>query len=901
MAVVETLQGLGSWGFRLTTDTPKSLLDALQYFGHVTIHTNKVPVQAGDALLRSARYTGVYRGKGSAQTDYVLKGAGMAWWLGDEEDKGEVYEAPLTIPTGTTFNAAVPLLLPGSLSVIAGTIFSPAKTFDGTFQYTTPRRALDYLCQTVGGCGWRVNGDGTLDAGLESDLWVTVPKTAVLRRKRGTDLFTKGFDGLMATDQDMEDFTTRVVLLASGSESATVTATADINPVLNPFLNLRGNPVELTRIISESETDPVNAPARAQLQLNRFTGPRNAITLSTEEYDIKGDVAVGDYLWVYDPDIGVYDLLNEIDFFGERLYPMKLRLTELNWPVSAGMGVAFRAGDGTWYDLSPYVYYETGSTNVTVGGYNRSLGGDGGGVGSRPIADTSIPDAPTWVTPFINSVYQADDGTTYAQVQLKWVQPLNQDGSAILDGDHYEIRYRSSSTPIFPSTHAQMAARTHTQLSAGTHEQPIAYVPGPYQIVYVPFTELTTLLQGLPTNMPYEAQIRAVDAAKPPNAGTWSSVTVFQTSGDTLPPATPAPPVIAASTMAIQVVHSLGRSDGGTFNLDPDLHHLEVHGEYEPLFTPSDTTLLGKLSATNGMMLSRTDAVGTLPIDSLFPVYFKVVAVDNDGNASPASSAVQTTALLVDDAHISSLTVSKITAGTISADWLVGATIMSGTPGAGRVQLVPTGLEAYNPANVKTVDVNIDGTISITGRFQTGASGQRIVIDPSFNTGSATRAVIQMYDDTTTNYVEAKVYGGNFLLAARKQSDGTLNGGQIFFDLVNDGSGSAYLEFQNASVDWFHQVGSDGGHGIKGFFKKTSTFGGVGALYIDQVGGSGTNASITYGVTYATTPIPFVDVQPTSGGAAGKYHCISSRSATGFNIEYPAGNYDLFIWSVRYG
>lgn len=896
MAVTEALRALGSWGLQLSSGTPKKILDSLDYFGHIVVHTGRIdPRVDGDALLWSARYTGVYRGKSSNSNGFALKGTGMAFWLGDEEDKGDVIEG-LTSFNTQTFASIIAALLPSA--VHAGTINAVGTTYSFNFQYQSRRKLIDYVCQTVG-ADWRVNGDGTLDAGLESDLYRVLPRAALISKRSGVDMFSRALAGEISTDQDMEDFTTRTLLLANGTEASTATASADIAGGLNPYKDLYGNAVKLTRIISESETDTTNAQARAQLQLNRFSGSRDAISCSTGEFDLKGDVVVGDYMWVFAPDVGVYDLNNEFTFLGDRLYPMRLRLTQMSWPITEGMSVAFRDSDGVWIDLTPYFIPESGESQLVVGGYSRSLvgGQDGGPAGSRPVADTSIPGAPTWVTPFVNSVYQSPvDGDTKAQVNLKWTRPLNVDGSTILDGDHFEIRFRSSTTPIFPSTHAQMAVFTHAQLAAGTHEQPITYPPGPYQYTAAPWDQLTILLQDLPTNMPYEAQVRAVDNAKPANAGAWSSATVFQTSGDTLPPATPAPPTVAASVIAIQVTHQLGRSDGGTFNLDPDLHHLEVHGEYEPLFTPSESTLLGKLSANKGMLLSQTEVVGTFQIDSLFPVYFKVVAVDNDGNASPASTAVQTTALLVDDLHISSLTVSKITAGTITSDWIVGATIMSGTAGAGRVQMVPTGFEAYNPLNVKTVDIKTDGTILITGKFQTGVTGQRIVLDPFNWTGVA---AIQLYDNSTTNYISLEAYSAVMALQARRLSDNAPNGGKFYMDLVNDGSGSVYMAYQNPSVDWFAQLASSGNFRLKGYFGKTETIGGLGGLYADQIGGSGTSASVTYGATMATTPLPFVDVQPTSGGAAGKYHCISARSTTGFTVEYPSGNYDIFVWAAR--
>lgn len=900
MSVTEVLQGLGEWSLTLNEDTPKEILDQLDTFGHVAIHAGATdPRIARDALLLDSRYVGVYRGRANQPTQsgtrYVLRGPGMAFWLGDEEGKGHAIEAPL--PVDGSFASVVTTLLPPS--VTAGTIVAVPKTFKYTFQYMTPREALSYMCGTLE-CAWRINGNASVDAGLESDLFTVVPEAALVRRGAGTDMFLKALQGTMSTEIDMSDFTTRTVLLAEGSEGATVTATADIAPAKNPYKDLFGNPVNLTRFISESDTDATNASARAQLQLNRFSDAKRAISLSSNDYDLKGDVAVGDYMWVFDPDIGVVDITNEVQFRGQLLYPMKLRLTEMTWPITEEMGVAFRDQDGNWFDLTPYVVPEGGDSNLVVGGFYKALGdGDGGSVGSRPIADTSVPDAPTWVTPFVHSVYQSQNGESRAQVQLAWLRPNNVDGSTILDGDHFEIRYRSSTTPIFPSTHVQMSAFTHAQLSAGTHHQPITYPAGPYRYARVPWDQLAFLLDDLPTNMPFEAEIRAVDSAKPANAGAWSAVTVFQTSADTLPPATPAPPSIAAGRMSVQMTHTLGRSDGGTYNLDADLHHFELHGEYEPLFAPSASTLLGKVPANIGMIKSQVPVVGSVPIESVNPVYFKVIAVDNDGNKSAPSTAVQATALLVDDAHISNLTVSKVTAGTITADWVNAARIWSGTDGGARTQQSFLGFEAFNAVNVRTFFVEAaTGNVTITGKLQTGTTGQRIIVDPNdANTG---RAQISMYDGSSTDYLNAYVANSGFLMAVRKQSDQSRNGGYIEFLLDAGGTGSyAYLGNQIGSSSWSLRIGPAGGFALTGHFEKTFTNSGRSALYSDQIGGSGTSQSVTYGATMLSTPLPFVDVQPTSGGAAGKYHCISSRSTTGFTVEYPSGNYDIFIWSAR--
>jgi hypothetical protein len=906
MSVTEVLQGLGEWSLTLSEDTPKEILDQLDLFGHMAIHAGVVdPRVARDALLLDSRYVGVYRGKSSAPTDdgaqYTLRGPGMAFWLGDEDGKGHAIEAPLTL--NTSFAAWVAALLPAS--VTAGTIVAVPKTFAYTFQYMTPREALNYLCGTLE-CAWRINGNASVDAGLESDLFTVIPEAALVRKGPGQDMFLKALNGTMSTEIDLSDFTTRAVLLANGAEAATVTATADIAPVKNPYKDLFGNALKLTRFISESDTDATNAPARAQLQLNRFSDAKRAISLSSNDYDLKGDVAVGDYLWVFDPDIGVVDITNEVAFRGDRMYPMKLRLTEMTWPITEGMGIAFRDMDGNWFDLTPYVLPETGESSLVVGGFYRSLGdGDGGSVGSRPIADTSVPAAPTWNTPFVYSVYQSTRGESRAQVQLKWFRPNNVDGSTILDGDHFEIRYRSSSTPIFPSTHVQMAAFTHTQLAAGTHLQPITYVPGPYEYISVPWDQLTFLLQDLPTNMPFEAEIRAVDSAKPANAGAWSALTVFQTSGDTLPPATPAPPSIAAGRMNVQMTHMLGRSDGGTYNLDADLHHFELHGEYEPLFTPSQSTLLGKIVANNGMIKSQVPAVGSVPIESVLPVYFKVIAVDNDGNKSPASTAVQSTALLVDDAHISSLTVSKITAGTITADWINSARIWSGTDGGARTQQSYLGFEAYNAANTRTFFVEAaTGNVTISGTFRSVQSSRSVTIQPDKvdPLGNVFPAV--SWSEGASIYVRAALFSSTFRIGTRSSSNEDLEGGYLFFDLPSPGSGSAYLGFQSVSTgaDWFHQIGSSGDHRFKGKFASNESMGGSSALFCGTAGfGAGPYfTTLGYGATMASTPRVMLSV--VSGNSTDFYWHAYSQSTTGFSVSVGVNagpSTDVNFWCFR--
>lgn len=721
MAITESLGALGNWALSLREDTPREIRDRIKYFGHLTIHTGRVePALVGDGLLGSSRYTGVLRGKGEGDSGFDLVGCGMEFWLGDEDDKGVIIESPLTF-TAETYTQTVRDLIDLTTSVQEGTFHPQVGTFTGTFQFMVLRKAIKYVADT-GGHAYRVNGDATVDYGSVEELYVTDPKCLIVKRGAGVDMDLRALLGKSDVDSDVEDFTTRVVLLAASTDTTIATGDADIAPGLNPYKDRFGNPINLTRMVSESTTDATNADVRAQLQLNRFSGTRDALSLSTDDYDINGSARIGDYLWVYNPDIGLYDVANEVTFRGELMNPIKLRLIETTWPVTPGLMVAYRDPDGAWLDLTDYIRWESGQTTVKVGGYNRSLTGAGSEpIGRLPQPDASVPDVVAWVEPFTLGVYQsAVTGQARGDVRLTWLQPDNTDATPIVDGSHYEIRYRQSTVPAYPVTWDMLEALGYSwddlEATGATWDSPILFPETAWQFAVAPFDVQSFRIQELVPAMPYEVQIRAVDLATPPNAGVWSDLAVFQTTRDDIPPVTPAAPVIAASTLAVQMTHYLGAASGGTFNLDRDLHHLELYGGSEPLFTPDDSNRLGKVLATWGMMITEVPVVQTFPLDNLNPVYFKVIAVDEAGNKSLPSSWVQTTAELVDDAHISNLTVSKVTAGNITADWFVGSDITGGAlhvigeagidvTGGGDVKIHDGALIVYNANGNKIVEL----------------------------------------------------------------------------------------------------------------------------------------------------------------------------------------------------
>lgn len=922
MAVQEILKALGSWEVKLLPGTPRDVLDRLDYFGHVAIIGGRLdPLQYGDNLLTAARYVGVLRtrtigddGRTNApQDDLSIGGVGMAFWLGDEDGKGDVYENAIE-PASASFATTINMLLPASGAVTAGTIHSVAGTYTGRHQYESPRSAITYVCDTFSTpsvpVSWRVNGNATLDAGADSDLFVTNPTCVITTKDAGEDMSLRALPGSVDVTRDVEDYTTRVVLLAEGEGSSIATGSADISPETG-YKDLHGNALKLTRLVSESDTSTGNADTRAQLQLNRFTSTRNALTLSTSDYDVHGSFVVGDRVWVYDPDSGLVDTSTEITFRGVRINPIKLQVTETSWAVTSQYTVAYRDANGTWIDLTQYVEWETDTTStVTVGDFSRQLTDSSTEpVGSRPNADTSVPGTPTFVEPFTGLAYLDSRGFTRARVIVTWNAPLNTDGSTIIDGDHYEIRYAVDTDMLYPATWSQVSQVRWQDLQ--TWAQPFAAPDGEWQTMVVNWDTNTAQLQDLSPGVGYDIQIRAVDTTG--NVGAWSGTTTFVASEDNLPPSTPAAPSVAGSRIAVQITHTLGKSSGGTYNLESDLDHLEIHVSYEPTFTPDTTTLVGKAPANAGMIQAQIPVVFTAQVEETSARYVRVVAVDKTGNKSGPSDAATATALLIDDAHISDLTVTKVTAGTISADWIVGARIKTADTGA-RTEMSADGFEAYDSSGTRTFFADAaTGSVSIVGQIVSGTTGKRLEINPtatllpeirfypssgtdyayinSTSTGSDSNLGLNSspYDDGSGTQVISRAYlhttaGARVEVIA--QSDETRHGGylmcqptQFFAGFISGGAegGRYYADASQVQIGWAPADATNGNFlhfesgrtyhvGKWGNYVTASSNDGIftGTVVV----GASVSMTLTYGPTMDSSPVPVATLSAGNFGSA---------------------------------
>lgn len=720
MSVTETLGALGSWGLQLADDTPDEVLRQLSFFGHVVILRGDVDVTQASttALLRAAQYVGVLREKPTDARS--LEGSGMRFWLGDEDNKGKVRETPLDL-TGKTLPQCVPLILPPA--VHTGTINTAAGTYTGVHQWETPRQTLDTVT-TAFGMEYRVNGDATVDVGTQAQLYRATPNTILSARGAGADLDVASIGTDFQPRSSAVDYTTRAVLLGQTTDDKQIVeASADAPTV--PFLDPWGNPVAFTRMISDSGQTTGSADAEVHLQLNRFNRTTQAIKVSAEDYEIQGNVVVGDNAWVYDPDNGIVDPSHELDFHGEKINPAIVRISAATWPVTEGHTVCFRTGAGAIVDLTRYVVWETGTTDITIGDLPKSLTSPGNPAQDRAQSapDASVPNPPTGLELTTTSV-ESSIGQSTATITASWTAPAtNTDGSVLRDLSYYLVQYRwHGRAPLWTTL-------------------------GP-----VPVT--TVDIPGLPVGLLYDVQVAAVDTTD--HVSDFTPIKQITSAPDRTAPNAPSDPVVT-NYLGLLRIYWDGKDNTGQA-MPPDFAIVEVHVSATSGFTPSQATLVDELS-TAGYANAQA------PYSVTPNRFVKLVAVDNSENrSSPSGEAsgkggwVNTpdyANLSIGNAQIADLSVAKLTAGIMTADVVMSGRFTTALTGA-RVEHNSLGIQGFTSDGV-TKWLSLTPTESLlTGTFKTAASGRRVEI----GAGGAIGHIDFYAPDGTLSYVRGYTASG---------------------------------------------------------------------------------------------------------------------------------------------
>lgn len=927
--------GAGNFGVTFLQDqTPSEVINKIKEWGHIVVTPQEMnPSLYDDAsMLASARYTGVVLAKSLEEGVVTVSGQGLQLYLGDDRGKGMVIAENQNLGKKRTytnlplssvlFQSSQPYGImrneAGNLQAITqGTIYDGSDTYTGTHFVETALHALKFICEDLG-YEFRVNSDATIDAGPAANLFTGVntdPSTVVVKTGYGDDPTYTGLSPTGArTEFDARDYVTKVDFIAevgAFNEPTDFEGEASLSSGDIPYYDIHGNKLSRTGLVSVPDMDSDRLDSQAQVMLNELSRVKKVLNLDLEEYEVTGDLKTGDYIFAFDPVLGFNDTetqasaesrnLYEISFRGQQINPIKVRVVGLSYPIKSGMGVYFRSFDGsnvTYTDLTPYVSFEEGDTQVELGDVLRDISDDMRfneySIAARTASAKSIPDLPS--TPTLQSgTYLDATGESKGFVRIVFSKPSNIDGSNITDGSHYRVRYRVSdglstsggasaneySYKDFPYTGASTETLMITDLTVGK-----AYRIG----------VSTVDTSGFRRKTDYTASGEDVYTDTPSINPNYTTNAIIEIDRDGQAPSKPKQAqAISASALRVQVTHYLGKDgvDGlgnpfGDFTLEGDVDHLDVHAVTQngntANFTVSTSTKRGELRVTSGNILQQIPLVGTMELEDSQDYYFRFVAVDKSGNESPASDgqtavanliaeaniadatittakiglAQITNALIADatitSAKISDLTADKITAGTIDASVITVTNLDADNITSGSID---TSLLSFTPVDsgnvVGTINASTEGItinankLTLTGVLQVGdAAGDINGNSTTINGGKITTG--------TLSVTNAEI-SGTLDFSKITQSSVNIIENMMASNSVN----SAAIKNGNVTTNEIATATSAGSFGTNG----NDLFAGFIAVDSGNIGNkfSGSNTGVTMSGV--------VSINPTSGSSIG--------------------------------
>lgn len=385
MSITERRHDPGSWSIKLRSDTPSDIIDLFDTAGPAGFGTIVITdgFRSGHdldptTLLALSRYTGVFR-KRELATDgtWTIGGTGLLSLLGADADQASYVQvnsssgsddhrcetwASLIIEGGEVAPGhswthsplnlrANPAPSPDPL-VIYG-ITSPVDT-----RYLSRRDLLDWLTVQYPGVEYRVFPDATISIGPRASIYDDSVRPLVARGS-GRDRATPGLPGVIGGTEDLDEYAYRVYVHRGSGNYAI--SDADQVRYRDPF----GRDLKPARHI-EAQIPTAWAEVYADALYGQTVEPHRTVTVNpTEDVADRDLLQVGGYLWVYAPELGVWNPSNGMLHRGGWVYPTGVRLEAMTTPVVAGMGVYFR-----WWpnstaplvaDLTRYVVPETGT------------------------------------------------------------------------------------------------------------------------------------------------------------------------------------------------------------------------------------------------------------------------------------------------------------------------------------------------------------------------------------------------------------------------------------------------------------------------------------------------------------------------------------------------------------
>jgi hypothetical protein len=225
----------------------------------------------------------------------------------------------------------------------------------------------------------------------------------------------------------------------------------------------------------------------------------------------------------------------------------------------------------------------SGSTAI---GTSTTATADDGGV---------APEAPTGLV--ANSVAYQVGGVTFAAVSAGWAAvTLNTDGTACTDLAGYRVQWRPT-------------------------------VGGAQWVDGADVPATSASFGGVDAGTQIFVQVAAYD--RDGHQSPWSTAVTITTQDDTTPPPVPSAPIVS-NWLGVLIVRWDGLGSFGE-SMPPDFDRVDVHISTSAGFTPSSATLVQQMRAAGEVAFADLVYATTY--------YFRLVAVDEAGNASAGSAA----------------------------------------------------------------------------------------------------------------------------------------------------------------------------------------------------------------------------------------------------------------------
>jgi len=374
--IYERLMAPGAYTIPMRIDAPYGLWNTVKTVveaggGHIVITPQWLdPRVIGDAgMLAAARYAGPVLTKTFADGAFTIGGSGMGWWLGDD-NKGDVYESEVTL-SSAAMAECLTALLPDAIT--QGDI-EATSSYTGLFHYDIPRDAVASLMANIR-AEYRINPDGTMDAGFNTTVFnIDTPTVVVTRFQSGADPNVTGVSvASMRSVEDVRAYATRALLIDVAEDSSTsLNDSFDQSGIVGK--DIHGNTIVKTLVYDSAPGGTSTPQEFLRSEVAEHVQTTESV-LSTSMWELsEGTWNVGDAFWVYD-DPAFVDTGNEVRYRGDVIHPLKMRLIAAAWPLIRGMGVAFRDDAGVYTDLTDWVKWEAQDDAIGLGSQASDVGG----------------------------------------------------------------------------------------------------------------------------------------------------------------------------------------------------------------------------------------------------------------------------------------------------------------------------------------------------------------------------------------------------------------------------------------------------------------------------------------------------------------------------------------------